>query len=251
MPNKAQVIKISSKRQITIPAKLYQSLGFGENAVCIQVGAGLLLLPQDAAEAASDQAALEAMAKKAVKEQAPPRQAEADASHSGVAADNDASSDSSAPKAESQAVRHPGQADAAKHAASASHESRPRLWDEMATGQGHGSSDQRRRKAVESDKVFQAAATAVNTAAREYPAIERVYLFGAIARGAYDDKSPVDVRIELRPFASFGLHDLMEFGGIVEDATSRHANVISAAVVKNQELAAAIEREKLLVYVRS
>ena len=47
MPNKAQVIKISSKRQITIPAKLYQALGFGEAAVCIQVGAGLLLLPQD------------------------------------------------------------------------------------------------------------------------------------------------------------------------------------------------------------
>ena len=68
MPNKAQVIKISSKRQITIPAKLYQALGFGEAAVCIQVGAGLLLLPQDAAEAASDQAALEAMAKKARRE---------------------------------------------------------------------------------------------------------------------------------------------------------------------------------------
>ncbi len=249
MPNKAQVIKISSKRQITIPAKLYQSLGFGGNAVCIQVGSGLLLLPEDAVEAAKDQAELERMAKEAVQDLAPQRQAPASdvvASH-----EEHEPSGSNASRVNSDEAASRQRDDAAEHAGAAHAEPRRRLWDEMPAGHGHSSADQRRRKAVESDEVFQAAAAAVISAAEEYPAIERVYLFGAIARGAYDDKSPVDARIELRPFASFGLHDLMEFGGIVEEATSRHANVVSAAVVKNQELAAAIEREKVLVYSRS
>ena len=249
MPNKAQVIKISSKRQITIPAKLYQSLGFGGNAVCIQVGSGLLLLPEDAVEAAKDQAELERMAEQAVRELTPQRQAPA--SEAEVSNDGEEPSDASVSSADSHATSFRERVEAAKHASASLAESRPRLWDEPAGGHGHGSADQRRRKAVETDEVFQAAAAAVVAAAKEYPAIERVYLFGAIARGAYDDKSPVDARIELRPFASFGLHDLMEFGGIVEEATSRHANVISAAVVKNQELAASIEREKVLVYSRS
>ncbi len=249
MPNKAQVIKISSKRQITIPAKLYQSLGFGGNAVCVQVGSGLLLLPEDAVEAAKDQAELEDMADHAVREFTPQRQApasKAEASH-----EEQELSDSNASQVDSDETASHQRDDAAEHAGAAHAEPRRRLWDEASAGHGHGSADKRRRKAVESDEVFQSAAAAVVSAAKEYPAIERVYLFGSIARGAYDDKSPVDARIELRPFASFGLHDLMEFGGIVEEATSRHANVISAAVVKNQELAAAIEREKVLVYSRS
>ena len=47
MDAKPQVIKVSSKRQITIPAKLYQALGFGEHAWCVVVGNGLYLCPAD------------------------------------------------------------------------------------------------------------------------------------------------------------------------------------------------------------
>lgn len=42
-----QTIKISSKRQITIPAKIYQEAGFGEYALCTWTDQGLLLQPLD------------------------------------------------------------------------------------------------------------------------------------------------------------------------------------------------------------
>ncbi|WP_139650855.1 delta-aminolevulinic acid dehydratase [Raoultibacter phocaeensis] len=42
-----QTIKISSKRQITIPAKIYEEAGFGEYALCTWTEQGLLLQPLD------------------------------------------------------------------------------------------------------------------------------------------------------------------------------------------------------------
>lgn len=40
-----QAIKISSKRQITIPSKLYEEMGFTEYALCTWTEDGLLLQP--------------------------------------------------------------------------------------------------------------------------------------------------------------------------------------------------------------
>lgn len=40
-----QTIKISSKRQITIPAKLYQEMGFGDYALCTWTEEGILIQP--------------------------------------------------------------------------------------------------------------------------------------------------------------------------------------------------------------
>lgn len=40
-----QTIKISSKRQITIPAKIYEEAGFGEYALCTWTDKGLFLQP--------------------------------------------------------------------------------------------------------------------------------------------------------------------------------------------------------------
>ena len=88
----------------------------------------------------------------------------------------------------------------------------------------------------------------VQDAAEEYPAIKKVYLFGDFARGAYTDESAIDLRLELGPFASFGLHDLLVFSGALEEPTGRRVNVISAEVITNQELAAAVERDKVLIY---
>ena len=44
---KPQAIKISSKRQITIPAKYYEQAGFGDYALCIWTDKGLFLQPLD------------------------------------------------------------------------------------------------------------------------------------------------------------------------------------------------------------
>ena len=42
-----RTIKISSKRQITIPAKYYEAAGFGEYALCTWTDQGILLQPLD------------------------------------------------------------------------------------------------------------------------------------------------------------------------------------------------------------
>lgn len=43
--NQSQTIKISSKRQITIPSKFYEAAGFDEYALCTWTEEGLLLQP--------------------------------------------------------------------------------------------------------------------------------------------------------------------------------------------------------------
>lgn len=45
-----QAIKISSKRQITIPAKLYEEMGFTEYALCTWTEDGLLLQPLEVSD---------------------------------------------------------------------------------------------------------------------------------------------------------------------------------------------------------
>lgn len=42
-----QIIKISSKRQITIPAKIYQEAGYKEYALCTWTDKGMFLQPLD------------------------------------------------------------------------------------------------------------------------------------------------------------------------------------------------------------
>ncbi|CAK7025277.1 MAG: hypothetical protein PEGG_01042 [Paraeggerthella hongkongensis] len=42
---KPQAIKISSKRQITIPAKIYEKAGFGDYALCTWTDKGMFLQP--------------------------------------------------------------------------------------------------------------------------------------------------------------------------------------------------------------
>lgn len=45
---KPKAIKISSKRQITIPARLYEQAGFGDYALCTWTDQGLLIQPIEA-----------------------------------------------------------------------------------------------------------------------------------------------------------------------------------------------------------
>ncbi|MDJ1649681.1 MULTISPECIES: nucleotidyltransferase family protein [Gordonibacter] len=96
------------------------------------------------------------------------------------------------------------------------------------------------------DSVFDAVAQA----AEGFPAIKRAYLFGSFARGDFDAQSDVDVRVELDETAPFNLRDLAHFEKHIERATGRSVDVVSARQLKNRNLAAAIEKEKVLAYER-
>ena len=76
------------------------------------------------------------------------------------------------------------------------------------------------------------------------------YLFGSFARGTFGSDSDVDVRIEYDHGMSFNLHDVSQFGKRIEQATGREVDVVSADRIKKEGLAAAIERDKELVYER-
>lgn len=240
MDAKPQVIKVSSKRQITIPAKLYQALGFGEHAWCVVVGNGLYLCPADdtAQEPSLDVEAIEREVG------APMREAVYKAER---ASDGDSDQDTEAVRADRVQEENATVQDSDEG------------WqvDESAVRKlrpaKRGSADRpllgiESEPAIRDDEQVRALVSMVQDAAGEYPAIKKVYLFGDFARGAYTDESAIDLRLELGPFASFGLHDLLVFSGALEEPTGRRVNVISAEVITNQELAAAVERDKVLIY---
>ena len=231
MDAKPQVIKVSSKRQITIPAKLYQALGFGEHAWCVVVGNGLYLCPADdtAQEPSLDVEAIEREAG------APLREAVHKAER---ASDGDSVQGAEAvlaDQAQEESANVQDSDEGWQVDESAVRKLRPLLGIES-------------EPAIRDDEQVRALVSMVQDAAEEYPAIKKVYLFGDFARGAYTDESAIDLRLELGPFASFGLHDLLVFSGALEEPTGRRVNVISAEVITNQELAAAVERDKVLIY---
>ena len=94
------------------------------------------------------------------------------------------------------------------------------------------------------------ALSAIAHAAERFEAIERAYLFGSLARGDYDSRSDVDIRVELADDRHFGLRELDQFASLVEKATGRPVDVVSARNLKNKALAEAIERDKVLAYER-
>lgn len=97
---------------------------------------------------------------------------------------------------------------------------------------------------------FESVCRAISDSARDYPAIRRAYLFGSFARKQFGPQSDIDVRIEVDRSNGFNLHDLTHFMKRIEQQTGREVDVVSADVIKNANLAAAIEREKVLVYER-
>jgi hypothetical protein len=91
---------------------------------------------------------------------------------------------------------------------------------------------------------------AVARVAAEFPAIRQAYVFGSFARGDAGPRSDVDVRVVLDRTVPFGLSGLARFAKRVEQESGRECDVVSSDVIKNEALAAAIEREKVLVYER-
>lgn len=96
----------------------------------------------------------------------------------------------------------------------------------------------------------QQVASAVASAAALFPAIERAYLFGSIARGTADMDSDIDVRLELDRARRFNLRDLEHFCKLVEQATGRQVDAVTSREIKDEALAAAIERDRVLAYER-
>lgn len=251
------VIKVSSKRQITIPAHLYKELGFGEHAVCVPMENGLFIAPcagdAPGVIARPSESAVRTVLADSV---LPERKVSETPSSS-------ASSESAKPAPVERAVTAPskrtGSRPASKRGVNA-------LFDDASeplsfAGEKSLSSvlsGERAPKPLPEHTHADAsmgeegriAWEAVWNAADEYPAVKRAFLFGPIAKGSYDARQCVDIRLEIGAFASFGLRDLIEFGAIVERATGKTANVISARELTDLDLAARIQRERVLVFER-
>ncbi|WP_165170841.1 nucleotidyltransferase family protein [Adlercreutzia sp. ZJ242] len=189
-----QTVRISSKRQITIPSKLYKKKGFAEYAWVEETEEGLLLKPINVEDGDVSLFVLRQLV----------------------------------------AAGYEGEELVKRY-----QEACPRVvgLQPLAVEKILVSSGERVREAV-----AQAAAA--------FPAIRKAYLFGSFARGTFNDESDVDVRIEYDADGSFSLRELAQFQKRIEQATGREVDVVSAKRLKNRNLEAAIEREKVLVYER-
>lgn len=246
-----QVIKVSSKRQITIPAHLYKELGFGEHALCVPVGQGLYIAPSDGALSEAASVPSESAVRTILSESKLPETTPTAAPERTVE-----------PKhAETAPKRNPApKRPASKRGVNAlfDHEDAPlafagekALSSVLAGERAPKPLPEHTYADASVGEDGQAAWEAVWNAADEYPAVKRAYLFGPIAKGKYDDRQCIDIRLEVGEFASFGLRDLIEFGAIVENATGKTTNIVSAKVLTDAELAGRIQREKVLVFERN
>lgn len=91
---------------------------------------------------------------------------------------------------------------------------------------------------------------AISKASAYYPGIERALLFGSYARNQQNADSDIDIRLELDRNAGFNLHDLASFSKMVERATGKECDVITASTIKSRSLAQAIERDGVCAYER-
>ena len=82
------------------------------------------------------------------------------------------------------------------------------------------------------------------------PAIQKIFIFGSFARGDQSTTSDIDLRLEFAEGDQLSLADVSHFAKEVEQATKREADVVTARTIKNEKLAEAIERDKVLIYER-
>ena len=91
---------------------------------------------------------------------------------------------------------------------------------------------------------------AIAREAEKFPAIEKAILFGSFARGDAGPQSDIDVRLRIDRAKPFSVYDLARFQKALKRATGREIDVITSDVIKNRNLAAAIEREGVTAYER-
>lgn len=90
----------------------------------------------------------------------------------------------------------------------------------------------------------------VSEVAATHPAIRKAWLFGSYARGTQTEESDIDIRIELDRSKRFNLHDLASAAKRIEQESGRPCDIVSATTIGNEDLARAIERDKVLLYDR-
>ncbi len=91
---------------------------------------------------------------------------------------------------------------------------------------------------------------AVCEEARKFPAIRKAVLFGSFARGEATSKSDIDLRLVLDRSLPFSLYDLARFQKSLGKATGREVDAVTSDIIKNDNLARAIESEGMVVYER-
>ncbi len=204
-----QRIRISSKRQITIPSKAYKDMGFKEYAWIEQTDEGLLIKPLSVDDEDISLSVLKKLVAEGYEGEAlveryaavcPPVIRFEDAKRDSVVGE--------------KAVALPVPVAADREG------ERARVFD------------------------------AVAQECARFAAITKGYAFGSFARGDFTEESDVDVRLEYDKAAPFTLFEVSQFQKHLERACGRSVDVITAKGVKNPNLAAAIEREKVLVYER-
>lgn len=209
MRMKPQRIKVSSKRQITIPATAYKEMGFTEYALIEQTDEGLLIKPLKVED---ERLSLEVLRKLI----------------------NDG---------------YEGEELVERYAAVCPHVIR--FEDVQAGGRTREETEEAQASSVDADEDERA--HVLNAVAQEcarFAAITRGYVFGSFARGDFIGQSDVDVRLEYDKRAPFTLFEVAQFQKHLERVTGRSVDVVTAKQLKNPNLAASIEREKVLVYER-
>ena len=107
--------------------------------------------------------------------------------------------------------------------------------------------DEERAKCVVGQDAIR---SAVDAAARSFPAIKQVVLFGSYARGEARTDSDIDLRILCDEDRRFSIMNLAAFGNRIQQATGKSVDIVSKRVIDNDELREAIKRDGVVVYER-
>lgn len=229
-----QRIKVSRKRQITIPAKAYKDMGFTEYALIEQTDEGLLIKPLAVEDEGVSLDVLRRLIAEGYEGEALIERYAAVCPH--VIRFEDAKA--AAPESNGANVANRAPAGEARDETGAT---------DLA-GEGIAKVPAPPNEACDGER-----ARVLDAVAREcarFAAITRGYVFGSFARGDFVAESDVDVRLEYDRTAPFTLFEVAQFQKHLERACGRAVDVVTAKRVKNPNLSAAIEREKVLVYER-
>ena len=104
--------------------------------------------------------------------------------------------------------------------------------------------DEERAKCVVGQDAIR---SAVDAAARSFPAIKQVVLFGSYARGEARTDSDIDLRILCDEDRRFSIMNLAAFGNRIQQATGKSVDIVSKRVIDNDERREAIKRDGVVV----
>lgn len=203
-------VRISSKRQITIPAKTYRDMGFAEYALLEETSEGLLIKPLQVQDEGLSLDILRQLIDEGYEGE------ELVERFAAVCPRVLRFSDLASPDTPARGSN----------------------LDERSLAEQEPGGERARILQVVAEE------------AAKFAAITRAFVFGSFARGDFTAESDIDVRLEYDEAAPFSLFEVAQFQKRIERLTGRSVDVVTAKRLKNPNLAAAIEREKVLAYER-